>query len=165
MFKKLCLAAGLSLLAFFAACANAPTLSPAQLANALCPPTNIAISDFNAFSKLYPTLPTVQTGSKILTTYQPVVNAVCAEGAAITATNVQDLISQGIPAVAAIAATVPMPVQTQTAIQAGFAAAELIVGMAGLYENALSTAQVSAAAGGSADSVVFAAKMSAKPFK
>lgn len=161
--KKLCLMAGIALLAIFSGCANAPTLSPAQLANALCPPTKIAISNYNAFAVLYPTLPAIQTGNTILTKYQPVVNAVCAEGATVTATNVQDLISQGIPAVAAIAATVPMPLQTQTAIQAGFAAAELVVGMVGLYENALSTAQAVAASGAPADSVVLAAKMSVMP--
>lgn len=163
--KKLfaALAVGIVTCLAFVGCANAPVLSAAQLANALCPPTNVAINDFKAFSALYPSLPAVATGSTILAKYQPVVTAVCAEGATVTATNVQDMISQGIPAVAAIIATVPMPATTQTAIQAGFAAAELVVGMAGLYENALSTAQTVAASGAPADSVVMAAKMSVKP--
>lgn len=160
MLKNLCLAVGVVALAAFAGCANAPTLSPAQVANALCPPTKVAINDFNAFAALYPSLTVVTEGQAILTKYQPVVNAVCAEGATVTATNVQDMISQGIPAVAAIVATVPIPASTQTAIQAGFAAAELVVGLAGLYENALSTAQASAASGASSAAVVSAAKMS-----
>jgi hypothetical protein len=147
--------------AFASGCATLNT--PAKVAAALCPPTNTAIADFNAFSKLYPALPAIQTGNAILTKYQPVVNAVCAEGSTVTSTNLQDLISQGIPAVAAIAATVPMPLATQQAIQAGFAAAELVAGMVGLYENALSSAQTAALSGAAADSIVSAAKMSVKP--
>jgi hypothetical protein len=147
-------------IAFASGCATLNT--PAKVAAALCPPTNVAIGDFNAFAKLYPALPAIQTGNAILTEYQPVVNAVCAEGATVTSTSLQNLISQGIPAVAAIVATVPMPLATQTAIQAGFAAAELVAGLTGLYENALSTASAAVAAGAPAESVVLAAKMSVK---
>ncbi|MEI7296573.1 hypothetical protein WCQ02_30905 [Paraburkholderia tropica] len=159
MKKLMLLAAGIVSLSL-AACANAPTLTPAQIANALCPPTKVAISDFNAFAALYPSLTAVTEGQAILTKYQPVVDAVCAEGATVTATNVQDMISQGIPAIAAIVATVPMPASTQTAIQAGFTAAELVVSMAGLFENAVATAEASAASGASTAAVVSAAKMS-----
>ncbi|MBB3004337.1 hypothetical protein FHX57_006719 [Paraburkholderia tropica] len=161
MKKLMLLAAGIVALVAFAGCATV-TVTPAQIATALCAPTNTAIADYKAFAALYPTLPAVQTGNEILTKYQPVVTAVCAEGATVTATNVQDLISQGIPAVAAIVATVPMPASTQTAIQAGFAAAELVVNLVGTYESALSTAQTEVASGASADAVVAAAKMSVK---
>lgn len=155
------LAAGVvACLAIVAGCATLNT--PAKVASALCAPTNIAVNDFNAFALLYPTLPAVQTGSTILAKYKPTLDAVCAESATVTATNLQNLINQGIPAVAAIVATVPMPAATQAAIQGGFAAAELVVGMVGLYENALSTAKSAVAVGMSADSVVLAAKMSVK---
>ena len=119
--KKLFAALAVGICAAFAFAAGCATLNtPAKVAAALCPPTQTAINDFTDFSKLYPALPAIQTGDAILTEYQPVVDAVCAEGATVTSTSLQNLISQGIPAVAAIVATVPMPVATQTAIQAGF---------------------------------------------
>lgn len=162
--KKLFAALAVGIAACVALAAGCATLNtPAKVAAVLCQPTNTAIADYKAFAVIYSALPAIQTGNAILTQYQPVLNAVCAEGATVTATNLQDLISQGIPAVAAIVATVPMPVATQTAIQAGFAAAELVAGLTGLYENALSTASAAVAAGAPADSVVLAAKMSVKP--
>lgn len=152
MKKFMLLAAGVVASLFFAACANAPVLSPAQLAAAFCPATQNAITLITAFNgTLAPTVPAVANANDVIEKIvKPAVNGVCAAGATITSTNVQTLISQGVPAIAGVVAGLPIPPATQAAIQAGFAAAELATSLVNQYENALAAAKAAAAASSAA---------------
>ncbi|MHB9833805.1 hypothetical protein Q8F57_003100 [Paraburkholderia terrae] len=158
MKKSMLLAAVFVASMFVAACANAPVLSPAQLAAAFCPATQNAITLVAAFNgTLSPTVPAVANANDVIEKIvKPAVNGVCAAGATITSTKVQTLISQGIPAIAGVVAGLPIPSPTQAAIQAGFAAAELATNLINQYENALAAAKAAAAAAASGASAVAA---------
>jgi hypothetical protein len=92
-------------------------------------------------------LPAAAKANADITTYvKPIVDGVCAGGATITTTNVNQLIQQGIPALAGVVAALPLPPTTQAAIQAGFAAAELGTALVNQFENAVTAAKASTAA-------------------
>ncbi|RRA01927.1 hypothetical protein [Burkholderia cepacia] len=151
MKKLMPLAAGIVSSAFLVAgCQSLGTVqqSPAQIAAVLCPATNSAITQITAFNAaMAPALPAAgDANATIEKTVKPIVNGVCVAGATITSTSVQALIMQGIPAIAGVVAALPLPPATQTAIQAGFAAAELAANLVGTYESALQAAKTAPAA-------------------
>jgi len=148
MKKLMPLAAGIAASAFLVSgCQSLGTVqqSPAQVAAVLCPATNSAITQITAFNAaMAPTLPSAANANVVIEkTVKPIVAGACAAGATITSTSVQELITQGIPAIAGIVAALPLAPTTQAAIQAGFAAAELAVNLVGTYENALQAAKTS----------------------
>lgn len=146
MKKLMLLAAGIAASAFLVAgCQSLGSVqqSPAQVAAVLCPATNSAITQITAFNAaMAPTLPAAEdANAAIKKTVKPIVDGACAAGATITSISVQALIMQGIPAIAGVVAALPLPPATQSAIQAGFAAAELAANLVGTYESALLAAK------------------------
>lgn len=86
MKKLMLLAAGIVASMLFAGCAVTPAQSPAQIAAALCPATNNAITLITTFNAtLASTVPAAANANNAInTTVKPIVSGVCAAGATIS---------------------------------------------------------------------------------
>lgn len=141
MLKKIAVVlAGVAMLAV-AACANAPTLTPAQIATALCVPANQTILTVNTFAANNPSDVNAALAVVALKKVQPTITAACTAIPTVTADNVQDLITTGLPALGTIVGMLPLPPATMNQIQDGFLAAELVAGLADVVVTNIKAAQ------------------------
>lgn len=144
--KSFLVAALAATVALSSGCATngAQPLSPAQIASVVCPQFALVKTQLTAFDAVLIANPTTQAiGTKAnadLAVAQPVVNAVCAAGATVTAANLQALAQQALPAFATVVGTLPLPAAQQAQIQGALVLAETAVGVVGVVE-----AQVAAA--------------------
>jgi hypothetical protein len=108
--KKLLLAAGLvASVAMFAGCAstgNTTQQTPAQIAAVVCPAVQAELSTLSAAGVF-----TGGAATTLASQVTPDVNAVCAAGAQVTSTNLQNLVNVTVPVVATIVTNSPMTPQ------------------------------------------------------
>lgn len=149
-----------SLFALVAGCAGMQVSTPAQIAAALCVPTNTAVSTINSLAKQNPTDASIQTASAALTKIQPTIDAVCSQASTINSTTVQTLIEQGLPALGTILGTLPLPGATLANIETDFSLAEMAVDLVDVVVTNIKSAQANPASASASVSL-----MAAKPFK
>jgi hypothetical protein len=134
---------------------NAPKpLSPAQVAAIACPQINLAVSQLTAFNAVLDADPaTAAFGAKAnvdIAKAQPVIAAVCAAGATVTATNLQALASQALPALGTVVGSLPLPAPQEAQIQGALVLAETAFGLVGVVEQQIKAAQSAPASAASA---------------
>lgn len=143
-------------LALFSGCSSSTVkpLSPAQVAAIACPQINLAVTQLKAFNAVLVVNPaTAAFGAKAtadLAAAQPVVDAVCAAGATVTATNLQALLSQGLPALGTLVGSLPLPAAQEAQIQGALVLAETAAGLVGVVEQQIKAAQAAPATASSA---------------
>lgn len=125
---------------------NAPKpLSPAQVAAIACPQINLAVVQLKAFNTVLAVNPaTAAFGTKAnadLAAVQPAVDAVCAVGATVTATNLGALVQQALPALGTIVGQLPLPAPQEAQIQGALVLAETAAGLVGVVEQQIKAAQ------------------------
>lgn len=108
MFKKLCLAAGIALLAIFAGCANAPALpSLQQQFVQMCPVVNADLAVLAASPSL-----SVAQQTTLKTQIIPANELICSSGAALNVTNLKAFHDSLLPvAIGIVQATPAIPNQ------------------------------------------------------
>lgn len=132
---------------FLAACATTgpQPLSPAQVAAIACPQINLAVSQLTAFNTVLIADPaTAKFGAKAnadLAVAQPAITAVCAAGATVTATNLQALAQQALPALGTVVGSLPLPPTQQAQVQGALVLAETAMGLAGVVEQQIQAAK------------------------
>ncbi|RKP50497.1 hypothetical protein [Trinickia fusca] len=146
MKKMLPCAAGVALLAMLPGCASSPAMTPQQTLQIACPPIEAAMAQLIALDASMTDVPAAQKAAALLTQAQKPVAAACTAGATITATNVEGLAQQALPALGTVLATVPMPPQTQAEIQASLVGIEVVIGAAGVIEKQIAATHASATA-------------------
>ncbi|MGH8158381.1 MAG: hypothetical protein ACREPQ_09685 [Rhodanobacter sp.] len=143
-------------LALFAGCTSSSVkpLSPAQVAAIACPQINLAVTQLTVFNTVLVANPaTKDFGTKAnatLVSIQPTVAAVCAAGATVTATNLQALAQQALPALGTIAGTLPITPAQQAQVQGALVLAETAMGIAGVVEQQIAAAKAAPAPASSA---------------
>jgi hypothetical protein len=142
------LAAGIAACLAFSACSTtgAQQLTPAQIATIVCPPIQTAMTTFQAIDASMPTVPAAVTAAALLEQAKAPVAAACTAGASITAINVTTLGTQVLPALGAVAGTLPIPVAQQAEVQAGLLLAETTLGVAGTIAQSVAAAKAAQAA-------------------
>jgi hypothetical protein len=134
-----------------AACATTSPqpLSPAQIASVACPQINLAVTQLTAFNTVAEANPATKAfASKAnadLAKLQPTIAAVCAAGATVTATNVQALAQQALPALGTIVGSLPLPAAQQAQVQGALVLAETAMGLVGVVEQQIQTAKAAPA--------------------
>jgi hypothetical protein len=152
MKKSLLFAAGIVALAISVAmiggCATqgAGQLTPTQVAQLACPAIQSANGQLIALTDALPESPIAEKANDILTDLQKPLVAACAATGTITATEIQGLAQQVLPAIGSVLITIPLPPSTQAAIQGGLVAAEVLVGAAGVIEQQITAAKAAQAA-------------------
>ncbi|OOG61434.1 hypothetical protein B0E46_15770 [Rhodanobacter sp. B04] len=130
-----------------AACATTgpKPLSPAQIAAVACPQINLAMTQLTAFNAVAEANPATKAfatkANADLIAAQPTIAAVCAAGATVTATNVQALAQQALPALGTIVGTLPLPPTQQAQVQGALVLAETAMGLAGVVEQQIQAAK------------------------
>ena len=130
---------------------NVQAIQPAQIAAVACPQLNLVHTQLVAFNTALEASPsTVATGKKAeaqLAAIQPVINGVC-NGAAGVATvnfaNIQTLVQTAFPALATLAASLPLAPTQQAQIQAALAVAETAAGVVNALQQLQSAPATSA---------------------
>ena len=132
-------------------------LSPAQIAAVACPQLNLVHTQLVAFNAaLKADLKTAAIGAKAdaqLAAVQPVVAAVCNGAAAapnVDTSSIQALVQTGLPALAYLAGSLPIPPAQQAQVQAALVVAETAAGVAGVVEQQIKAAQSAPASAASA---------------
>jgi hypothetical protein len=130
-------------------CASAPpALTPAQIAGILCVPAQNAITQFQTIdATLSPIWPQAATASAALAKAKPVVTAACTASSSVSVASAQALINTGLPALAAVAAALPLDPVTLGTVQDAFNAAEIAAGIATVFEETIAEIQAAKAAG------------------
>lgn len=146
MKKMLQCAAGAATLGLFSGCASAPALTPPQIAQLACPPIQSALTQLSALGMALPDASSAQQAAAMLDRAREPVAAACTATATITASDVEGLARQAMPALGRVLATVPMPASTQAIIQTSLVGVEVIVGAAGVIEQQLAATKPSEAA-------------------
>lgn len=149
--KTLLAAVSILLLGLVAGCGVKPQpLTPAQIAAIACPQINLAVTKLTAFNAVAAANPaTASFATKAnadLAAQQPTIAAVCAAGATVTATNVQALAQQALPALGTIVGTLPLPAATQAQVQGALVLAETAMGLVGVVEQQIQAAKAAQAA-------------------
>lgn len=140
-------AAAMVSLVLMAGCAgNAPKpLSPQQIAAIACPQINLAVTQLTAFNAVAEANPSTKAfatkANTDLIAAQPTIAAVCAAGATVTATNLQALAQQALPALGTIVGTLPLPPAQQAQVQGALVLAETAMGLAGVVEQQIQAAK------------------------
>lgn len=130
-----------------AACATTgpQPLSPAQIAAIACPQINLAVTQLTAINTIMLASPSTAAfgakANKDLAVAQPTIAAVCAAGSTVTATNLQALAQQALPALATVVGTLPLPVAEQAKVQAALAVAQTALGLAGVVQQQIDAAK------------------------
>jgi len=156
--KKLFAALAVGICVAIIGCAGIASFTPAQMAASLCVPTKTAISTIQDLAQTDPADASVVTASAALTKIQPTLDAVCSASATITSVTVQNLITQGLPALGTILGTLPLPGAQLANIENDFSLAELAIDLVDVVVTNIKSAQ--------ADPVTAQAsvmKMAAKP--
>lgn len=121
-----------------AGCASnqAQTVSPQQIATIACPQLNLVHTQLVALNTALQADPKTadlgKKGAAQLAAIHPIVTAVCNGAAAapkVDFSNIQALAQTGFPALAALAASLPLTPQQQAGIQAALAVAETATGV------------------------------------
>lgn len=139
-----------------AACATSGTqpLSPAQIASVACPQINLAVTQLTAFNTVAEANPATKAlatkANADLATLQPTIAAVCAAGATVTATNVQALAQQALPALGTVVGSLPLPPAQQAQVQGALVLAETAMGLVGVVEQQIQAAKAAPASAASA---------------
>ncbi|HXS04826.1 MAG TPA: hypothetical protein VN731_10140 [Rhodanobacter sp.] len=124
-------------------------LSPAQIAAIACPQVNLVNSQLTVINAAMLASPATasfaQKANAELVAIQPTVAAVCAAGANVTATNLQALAQQALPALGTIVGTLPITPAQQAQAQAGLVVAETALGLAGVVEQQIQAAKAQGA--------------------
>lgn len=107
---------------------QAQPIPPAQVMAIACPPTLAAIAQFQALNATLPNDPQAVKASAELAKIQPVVTGACAAGVNVSVANVQAFAQTVLPALGAIAASLPIKPAQLTQIEAGLTAAQIAVG-------------------------------------
>ncbi|MFC4526399.1 hypothetical protein ISN76_12995 [Dyella halodurans] len=153
--KLMIVALMVACVALFAGCATnaAQPLSPAQVAAVACPQLKLVGTQLQAFNSVLIGDPATQAlGTKAnadLAAIAPAVDAVCAAGATVTATNLQALAQQALPALGAIVGSLPLPPAQEAQIQGALVLAETAAGLVGVVESQIKAAQAAPAAAAS----------------
>jgi len=135
-----------------AGCATdgAKQLSPAQIAAIACPQVNLVNSQLTVINTAMlaspATAPFAKKASAELIAIQPTVAAVCAAGATVTATNLQALAQQALPALGTVVGSLPITPAQQAQAQAALVVAETALGLAGVVEQQIQAAKADPAA-------------------
>lgn len=147
MFRSIAMALAFALIGLCAGCVTqqAKPLSPAQVAAIACPQINLVGQQLTVFNAVLVANPATKAlGDKAnadLAKIKPKVDAVCAAGATVTATNVQALAQQALPAFGAVVGYLPLPPVQQAQIQGALVLAETAVGVVGVVESQIKAAQ------------------------
>lgn len=121
-----------------AGCASnqAQSVSPQQIATIACPQLNLVHTQLVALNTALQADPKTadlgKKGAAQLATIHPIVEGVCNGAAAapkVDFASIQTLAQTGFPALAALAASLPLTPQQQAGIQAALAVAETATGM------------------------------------
>jgi len=119
-------------------------IQPAQIAAVACPQLSLVHTQLVALNTALEADPkTAALGTKAaaqLAAIQPIVNGVCNGAAASPAVNfatIQTLAQTGFPALAALAASLPLPPSQQAQVQAALAVAETAAGVVGVLQQQL----------------------------
>lgn len=143
MFVALALFALVACVSLFAACttSSGQKLSPAQVAAIACPPIQAANAQFHVLVAASPNDAKLQAAGAKLATIEPVVAAACNAASTVTATEVQELATQVLPALSQVAGSLNLPADKLAQIQAGLVAAQIAVGVVGVVEANIKAAQ------------------------
>lgn len=150
--RSLVVAVVVALAVFVSACSSSAVkpLSPAQIAAVACPQINLVVAQLTAFNTVAEANPATKAfaakANADLATLQPTVAAVCAAGATVTATNVQALAQQALPALGTIVGTLPLPAAQQAQVQGALVLAETAMGLVGVVEQQIQAAKAAAPA-------------------
>jgi predicted small lipoprotein YifL len=130
-----------------AACATTgpQPLTPAQIAAIACPQINLAVTQLTAFNAVAAADPATKAfatkANADLIVAQPTIAAVCAAGATVTATNLQALAQQALPALGTVVGSLPLPPAQQAQVQGALVLAETAMGLAGVVEQQIQAAK------------------------
>lgn len=115
---------------------QAQTVSPQQIATIACPQLNLVHTQLVALNTALQADPKTadlgKKGAAQLAVIHPIVTSVCNGAAAapkVDFSNIQALAQTGFPALAALAASLPLTPQQQAGIQAALAVAETATGV------------------------------------
>lgn len=115
---------------------QAQTVSPQQIATIACPQLNLVHTQLVALNTALQADPKTadlgKKGAAQLAVIHPIVTSVCNGAAAapkVDFSNIQALAQTGFPALAALAASMPLTPQQQAGIQAALAVAETATGV------------------------------------
>lgn len=115
---------------------QAQTVSPQQIATIACPQLNLVHTQLVALNTALEANPKTadlgKKGAAQLAAIHPIVTSVCNGAAAapkVDFSNIQALAQTGFPALAALAASLPLTPQQQAEIQAALAVAETATGV------------------------------------
>lgn len=140
--KRMLLAAGFAVAALFSGCATTtPTQTPAQIAAIVCPAVQSELSTLQAAG--------VFTGGASITLagqITPDVSAVCAAGAQVTSTNLQNLVNVTVPVIATVVTNSPLSPQDKLIAMLALGGAQTIFNTAMGIANAQTVASSSSAA-------------------
>jgi len=144
-------------LALIAGCGVKPQqLNPQQIAAIACPQLNLVHTQLTALNTALEADPaTAGTGAQAqiqLAAIHPIVTAVCngaAASPAVDLSSIQALISTGLPALAHLAGSLPLPAAQQAQVQAALVVAETAAGVVGVVEQQIKAAQAAPASAAS----------------
>lgn len=144
-------------LALIAGCGVKPQqLNPQQIAAIACPQLNLVHTQLVAFNTALQADPaTAGTGAQAqiqLAAIHPIVTAVCngaAAAPAVDISSIQALVQTGLPALAHLAGSLPLPPAQQAQVQAALVVAETAAGVVGVVEQQIKAAQAAPAAAAS----------------
>jgi hypothetical protein len=122
-------------------------LSPSQVATIACPPIQAANAQFIALAAANPTDAKLAAVGAKLQSIAPVVAAACTAASTVTSTDIQNLATQVLPALSQIAGSLNLPADKLANIQAGLVAAEIAVGVVGVVEQNIKSAQAATPTG------------------
>lgn len=139
-------------LALIAGCATGPAqpqqLNPQQIAAIACPQLNLVHTQLVALNAALQADPaTAATGKQAqaqLDAVHPIVAAVCSGASAapaVDASSIQALVSTGLPALAHLAGSLPLPAAQQAEVQAALVVAETAAGVVGVVEQQINAAK------------------------
>jgi hypothetical protein len=145
-------------LALIAGCGVKPQqLNPQQIAAIACPQLNLVHAQLVAFNTALQADPaTAGTGAQAqiqLAAIHPIVTAVCNGAAAapsVDVSNIQALVQTGLPALAHLAGSLPLPPAQQAQVQAALVVAETAAGVVGVVEQQIKAAQAAPTSAASA---------------
>ena len=141
--------AAMTALVLLSGCGVKPRpINPAQIAAVACPQLNLVHTQLVAFNAALEADPKTATAGQQaqaqLDAIHPIVTAVCngaASAPAVDASNIQALISTGLPALGHLAGSLPLPPAQQAQVQAALVVAETAVGVVGVVEQQIRAAQ------------------------
>lgn len=128
-------------------------VQPAQIATIACPQLNLVHTQLAALNTALEASPKTadlgRKGAAQLAAIQPIVTGVCNGATAaprVDFATLQTLVKSGLPALAALAASLPLPPAQQAQVQAALAVAETAASIVGVMEQQINAAHPAPAA-------------------